>query len=124
MRMLTAEAQIETDRPSRYLVQLCQHAAAMAGPRGHRPRIHPGGPAAHPDVQVQAEWSDTDGCIRFGPWGTCTITADAAGLLLRVEAADAAKLQLIQDVLTSDIRRFGRRDQLTVGWRSHQAPAG
>ena len=123
--MLSTEALIETDRPSRYLIQLCEHAAAMAGTRGHRPRMHAGGGSpAHRDVQVHAEWSDTDGCIRFGPWGTCTITADAAGLLLRVEAADAAKLQLIQDVLTSDIRRFGRRDQLTVGWRSHQAPAG
>jgi|HubBroStandDraft_5_1064220.scaffolds.fasta_scaffold648176_1 hypothetical protein len=123
--MLSTEALIETDRPSRYLIQLCEHAAAMAGTRGHRPRMHAGGGSpAHRDVQVHAEWSDTDGCIRFGPWGTCTITTDPAGLMLRVEAPDAEKLQLIQDVLAGDIGRFGRRDQLTVDWHSLPAAGG
>jgi hypothetical protein len=27
--MLTAEAQVETERPGRYLVQLCRHASQM-----------------------------------------------------------------------------------------------
>ncbi len=38
--MLTAEAQIDTERPGRYLAQLCRHAAAMGGARGHRLRAH------------------------------------------------------------------------------------
>ncbi len=47
--MLTAEATVETEHPSRYLVQLCQHASKMGGNLGHRPRSHAGG-AAPPEV--------------------------------------------------------------------------
>jgi hypothetical protein len=39
--MPSAEAHVVTDRPTRYLAQLCKHAGAMAGDR-HRPRIHQG----------------------------------------------------------------------------------
>jgi hypothetical protein len=126
--MLTAEAQIETERPSRYLVQLCRHAAAMTGAHGHRPGNHAGtdghrpgnhagadGPPAG-DVRVHAEWSDTRGVIDFAPRGRCTIRAGAGTLTLRVEAADEAALHRIQDVIARDIGRFGRRDQLTVSW--------
>src|ERR1700733_13540604 len=106
MPMLRTEALIKPDRPSRYLIQLCEHAAAMAGTRGHRPRMHAGGGSpAHRDVPGAAEWSETEGCIRLGPLCTCTITTDPAGLMLRVEAPDAEKLQLIQDVLAGDIGR-------------------
>jgi len=41
--MLTAEARIETDRPSRYLAQLCRHAGQMSRPMRHRPHSHDGG---------------------------------------------------------------------------------
>jgi hypothetical protein len=37
---------------------------------------------------VDADWSDTRGVITFTPWGQCTITADDAGLTVRVEATD------------------------------------
>src|SRR5437660_7444179 len=121
--MLTAEAQIDTERPGRYLAQLCRHAAAMGGARGHRLRAHAGaGPHAGRDVQVHAEWSEADGAISFDPWGTCTVAARADRLLLRVEAADEENLRRIQDVLTRDIDRFSRRERLTVHWHSSQAP--
>ena len=38
--MLTAEAHIPTDRPSRYLAQLCKHFANKGRHLGHRPRTH------------------------------------------------------------------------------------
>jgi hypothetical protein len=44
--MLTAEAQIDTERPGRYLTQLCRHAAAMGCARGHRLRAHAGAGAS------------------------------------------------------------------------------
>ncbi len=122
--MLTAVAQIETERPSRYLVQLCQHAAAMAGKgAGHRPRMHAGrNPAAQRDVQVHAEWSEADGSISFDPWGLCTITATAGTLTLRVQAIDEEALGLIQDVLSNDVDRFGRRESLTTKWQRPETP--
>ncbi len=54
--------------------------------------------------------------------GTCTIAASADRLVLRVEAADEENLRRIQDVLTRDIDRFGRRERLTVNWHSPEAP--
>jgi hypothetical protein len=116
--MPTAEARIETERPSRYLVQLCQHAAAMGGaPHGHR--AHRGdGPVA----RVEAEWSGTLGVIRFDPWGQCTVEATATTLTLRIEAAGENELRRIRDVITSDLTRFGRRDQVSVIWQLSEAP--
>jgi hypothetical protein len=34
--MLTAEAIVETENPSRYLVQLCKHASKMGGHLRHQ----------------------------------------------------------------------------------------
>jgi hypothetical protein len=121
--MLTAETQIDTERPGRYLAQLCRHAAAMGGARSHRLRAHAGaGAQAGREGQVHAVWSEADGAISFDPWGKCTIAASADRLVLRVEAADEENLRRIQDVLTRDIDRFGRRERLTVNWHSPEAP--
>jgi hypothetical protein len=122
--MLRAETQIDTERPGRYLVQLCRHAATMGSTRGHRFRAHASGdPQAHRNVQVHAEWSETHGSIQFEPWGRCTIEASATTLLLRVEATDEDNLRRIQDVITRDLGTFGRRDHLTVNWQQPGAPA-
>jgi hypothetical protein len=52
------QAQIQTERASRYLVQLCKHAAAM-GSGGHSPRVHLQGRMARREVQVAADWSES-----------------------------------------------------------------
>ena len=109
--MPAATAEIETDRPGRYLVQLCEHANAMAGAQG---RMHSG----RTRVGVQAEWSGTHGVIHFEPWGRCTLEATATALLLRVEAAGEDGLRRLQDIIAADLGRFGRRDHLTVNWDS------
>jgi hypothetical protein len=117
--MPSAEARVETERSSRYLVQLCQHAAAMDGPHGHRLATHRGdGPLPH----VRAEWSDARGVIHFDPWGRCTVEATSATLTLRIEAAGDDGLRQIRDVITADLERFGRRDHLAVTWRRSEAP--
>jgi hypothetical protein len=48
------QAQIQTERASRYLVQFCKHAAAM-GSGGHSPRMHLHGVMTRREVQVVAE---------------------------------------------------------------------
>jgi hypothetical protein len=109
------EAQVATERASRYLVQFCKHAAAMGG-GGHTPRMHLHGTMARREVQVAAEWSDTRGTVTFTPWGQCTLAVEASSLTVRVEAVDEDGLDRIRDVITRDFERFSRRDPLTVTW--------
>jgi hypothetical protein len=126
--MLTADFEIATHRGSHYLVQLCRHAASMASTKGHRLRAHAGrnAPPAG-EVQLAAEWSDTDGVIRFAPWGRCTLQATANTLTVRIDARDESALSRIQDIITTDLQRIGRRERLIVTWRrlavSADAPA-
>lgn len=125
--MVTSAAIVPTDRPDRYLRQICEHAAAMGG-GGHGPGGHaghagheaghgPGQGATASGVQVSAQCAATQGTIRFAPWGSCEITAGPDTLTLRVEAVDAQSLRRIQEVLTGDLERFGRRDGLSVTWQ-------
>ncbi|MEQ4723182.1 DUF2218 domain-containing protein [Nonomuraea sp. B19D2] len=113
--MPTAEAHITTDRASRYLVQLCRHASQMGhGFPSHANRgPHIGGERPK---NVEAKWSETDGTISLD-WGTCTLRATPKELTLHVEAVDEDGLQRIQALLTRNITRIGRRDNLTVEWR-------
>jgi hypothetical protein len=103
------QAQIQTERASRYLVQFCKHAAAM-GSGGHSPRMHLQGRMARREVQVAADWSDTGGTVTFTPWGRCTLGADAGTLTLRIDAADQDGLTQIRDIITRDLQRFSNRD--------------
>jgi hypothetical protein len=113
--MPMTEAQITTTRPSRYLVQICTHAASMG--RGHHgARMHFGDALARREVQVDADWSKTRGVITFTPWGQCTMTADDAALKVRVEATDEENMIKIRDIITRDLDRMGRRDGLTINW--------
>jgi hypothetical protein len=114
--MPSLEARIETERPSRYLVQFCKHAAAMGSAGGHSSRMHLHGMMARREVQVDAEWSDTRGTVTFTPWGQCTLTADENILNLRIEAQDEEGVRQIQGVVTKDLDRFSRRNPLTVTW--------
>ena len=121
--MPTAEARVATDRASRYLVQFCRHAAAIGHGPGRGPRHGPGHGSGHErgpgpaGVRVTAEWTDTAGTVTVTPWGRCTLVAEPTALVLRAQAASAADLRRLQEVVTRDVDRFGRRDQLTVTWR-------
>jgi len=125
--MPTAEARVETDRPERYLAQLCKHFNNKGRHLGHRPRAHHGGDAqALREMQAvaalaQVEWSDTEGVISI-PWGQCTMLAAPGVLTLRVEAADEENLRRLQDLVAGHIERFGRRDELRVTWQQVEAP--
>ncbi|SEP53316.1 DUF2218 domain-containing protein [Amycolatopsis saalfeldensis] len=115
--MPTAEARVQTDRPSRYLVQLCRHANQMR----HRPRSHDGeNPHTPPEIQ-HAEWSDTDGTVQLN-WGRWTLHATPGTLILRAEADTDNNLQQIQRLLAARLEKIGRRDELTVVWQRLDAP--
>ncbi|MEV4453107.1 MULTISPECIES: DUF2218 domain-containing protein [Streptomyces] len=130
--MLTAEAHIETERPSRYLVQLCKHFDNKGRHLGHRPRTHRGGGAQAPSEthtppeirldQIHVEWTDTHGTVRL-PWGTCALQAAPGALTLRAQSPDEESLRRLQDLVTTHLSRFSRRDPLQVDWQRPAAPA-
>ncbi|WP_067016453.1 DUF2218 domain-containing protein [Streptomyces dysideae] len=107
--MLTAEAHVETERPGRYLVQLCKHFSNKGRHLSHLPA------GIRPD-RIHVEWTDTHGTARL-PWGLCTLRATPGTLTLRIEAPDEENLQRLQDLVTTHLGRFSRRDPLTVNWQ-------
>ncbi|TMR88409.1 DUF2218 domain-containing protein [Nonomuraea basaltis] len=112
--MPTTEARVTTERAGRYLVQLCRHAGQM----GHGFPAHPGrGPhmGGERPKNIKADWSETDGTITVDG-GTCVLHATPEALTLRVEAEDEERLQRIQALVTRNLTRMGRRDDLTVDW--------
>ena len=121
--MLTVEARVETDRPGRYLTQLCQHLSNrgrhLGGGRGRQMRHRSGGDhgARQPGAaeQVQVEWTEAEGTVTF-PGGQCAMRASSDALLLRAEAADAETLEFIENLISSHLSRFSRREPLTVTW--------
>lgn len=115
------QAQIQTERASRYLVQFCKHAAALGG-GSHTSRMHLHRPMARGEVQVTAEWSDTSGMVTFTPWGQVTLAADNGILTLRIDAADEHGLAQIRDVITRNFERFSRRNPVTVTWQRSENP--
>ena len=124
--MLTAEARIETDRPNRYLVQLCRHVNGIyskGGPLRHRRDRHLADDAKERgEAPPHVEWSETRGSVTFGA-GKITMQASPGALLLRAESADEESLRRVQDLVTGLLARFSRRDHLTVDWRRREMPA-
>jgi hypothetical protein len=99
--MLIAEAHVETERSSRYLVQLCQHVNKVG--------------QAHPQMQADVEWSGDRGAISFD-WGRCRLHALPGVLELRAEASNEEDLRRLQHRVADRLEQIGRRDQLTVTW--------
>jgi hypothetical protein len=116
--MLTAQAHIHTQAPGRYLTQFCRHANSMQKMNGHMHRradLHRGELQDRAQVQ-HVEWTDTDGSLTLS-LGRCTLHASADTLTVRAEAANEQNLRQIQELVTRDLERFGRRNHLTVTWQ-------
>ena len=121
--MPTAEARVETERPGRYLVQLCKHFSHKGRHLGRRLHGHSGGDgqALHEmravAEQARVEWSDTEGHVAL-PWGRITLRAAPGALLLHAEADAADDLKRLQDLVAGHVGRFGRRENLRVNWQA------
>lgn len=118
--MPIAEARVETDRASRYLVQIARHAQQMGRHANYRPRAHSGGDTHTPPEVRHAEWSDTHGTVRLS-LGRWTMRATADTLTLRAEADNEEDLQRIQDLVAARLEKIGRRDRLAVNWQRLEA---
>jgi hypothetical protein len=110
--VLTAEAEIRTAQPGRYLVQLCRHAQHLTGRAAH---LHGRARGPRPELR-HVEWSDSEGLLVLG-WGRCVLRATPETLVVRAEAADTDSLRRLQDLVTSRLESFGRREGLAVRWR-------
>ncbi|MFX0577742.1 DUF2218 domain-containing protein [Nocardia nepalensis] len=115
--MPTIEADIGTESAQRFLHQFCKHAHAMGSGRAHRMRGHDAHPIGRGELRLHSEWSDTDGMVVFDPWGRCALHAADGRLTVRIEAADAAALQRMREIITRDFDRFGGSG-LEIVWRS------
>jgi uncharacterized protein len=119
--MPAAEAHIATDHAARYLDRLCGHAAKMSQ-AGHRPRHRQAGRGDGPPEVRRVERGETEATVTLdrGQW---TMRARPGLLTVRAEAADPENLRRIQDLLTTRLENFGRREHLTVTWRTATAEA-
>jgi hypothetical protein len=98
--MIRSEARVVTDRPGRYIAQLCKHFA-------HK---------------VESTFTEDAGFANFG-WGTCTLTATEGALLLRAQAPDEEGIGRVEYVVADHTERFGARDELKVVWVRDGGPA-
>jgi hypothetical protein len=86
-------AEVPTEKPSRYLGQLCKHFA-------HR---------------LPVSFDERRGRIEF-PAGLCEAEAGPGTLTLRVTAPDAAALPGLEDVVARHLARFAFREQPEIRW--------
>jgi uncharacterized protein len=95
--MLTSTAIVPTDAAARYAKQLLSHLGRKAG--------------------VEAVEGDPDaGLLRLSA-GTGVVRPRHDHLILEASAADAASLDVVEDVLGRHLERFGARRELTVTWQ-------
>lgn len=91
--MFAAEARVNSDKASRYLVQLCKHFA-------HK---------------TPAEYDDLQGRIDFQP-GSCLLRATPSALVVTCEASTLPDLDRVKTTIEDHIVRFGWRDNIAVEW--------
>jgi hypothetical protein len=96
MSTLTSVAVVITDAPTRYAKQLLSHVGRKA-------------------TVEQLDDEHEGGRLVFS-YGTGTLRAHPDRLVMEAEAADAASLAHVEDVLGRHLERFGARQGLTVTW--------
>lgn len=90
---LTSHAAVSTERPSRYLKQLCKHF----------------------DHKAESTFDDAQGRTVF-EFGVCDFRAQEGELLLDLSATDTEKLDQLEFVVGDHLQRFGQKEELSVEW--------
>jgi hypothetical protein len=105
---MLSEANLRTAQASELLAQLCRQFRDRA--------------AAHPEMGIEVEWSETRGDIDFG-WARCVLQASPDVLNLRVEADQADDLERLQELVTRHVERHSSSDQAAIVWTTSGEPA-
>jgi hypothetical protein len=103
--MVASSARVATERPTRYLKQLCEHFADS----GRR----------HSGQEFDVTFDDREGFINFAPVisGSCRLNAREEGVLvLGARGTEQAALERVQRVVAKHLERFGQSDGLKVEW--------
>jgi catechol 2,3-dioxygenase len=90
---LRSRADVATDRPSPYLLQVAKHFR-------HK---------------LDVTFDEREATIRFA-FGRCELRAEEGILVLEAIAGTPEELARVEDVIASHLVRFGRRDELGVTW--------
>ncbi len=90
---LTAGAQVTTDDPSRYLLQLCKHFQG----------------------KVPVEFDRTHGTIAVGD-GRCDLDAGPGVLTISIVAPTADVVDQLKFMIAKHLAKFDRHDRLTLEW--------
>lgn len=98
--MHVAQAEIRSERASRYLVQLCKHFA-------HK---------------TTANYDDRTGKVDFQP-GLCVMHAAEDCLSLRCEASNEPDLIRVKSIVADHLVRFAWQESIAVEWRDELMPA-
>ena len=93
---MLSEANLRTTQASELLVRLCRQFDDRA--------------AAHPEMGIAVECSETRGSVDFG-WARCLLDAGSDALTLRVEADQAEDHERLQELLMRHLERHSRTDQ-------------
>jgi hypothetical protein len=88
-------AEIATPRARRYLTQLCKHF----------------------EHERPVTYDEQTGQIAF-TIGECRLRADDGVLTLSLQAADAAAMAQLQDVVARHLLRFAFREEMQIDWRA------
>lgn len=99
--MHVAEAQVRSERASRYLVQLCKHFS-------HK---------------TPADYDQVRGQVDFQP-GLCVMHAAGDQLTLRCEASSELDLHRVKDIVAGHLVRFAAQEELAVIWSDGVKPRG
>lgn len=91
--MLKAQANVQTEKASRYMKALCNHF----------------------NRKVTAEYNDERGTVQFG-FGYCEMQADDNALSIQIQADTDENFERVKYVVADHLVRFGTNDELVVNW--------
>jgi hypothetical protein len=91
--MYIAETRVNSEKASRYLVQLCKHFA-------HK---------------TPAEYDETQGRVDFQP-GLCLMSAADNELVVRCEAGTEPALARVKSIVEDHLVRFAWREKIGLSW--------
>lgn len=122
--MPSAHAHVTTPNAAAYLARLSGHLTRMSTRRrfpGHRPRRH--ADSGPPPAVLHTEQSHDTATITIS-WGTLRLHAASDRLTIRAEARSDQDLRRIQDMATTRLLTFGRREHLDIRWTPVPAAPG
>lgn len=95
--VVTAQAQLKTEKALRYLKALCNHF----------------------NRKVEAGFEGVDGWVNF-PFGNCTLHAEEDSLLIHLTADNPAMLTQVKGVVSSHLEKFAVKENLQIEWEHDQ----